>query len=263
MRDLVVVRGAGDIASGTIAKLHAAGFPVIALECEYPSAIRRKVAFSEAVYNGEVTVEGITACLAEKSEIAEALGAGRIPVVVDPECTILRDWKPKILVDAILAKRNMGTTRNMAAITIGLGPGFTAGEDVDAVIETMRGHNLGRIYYSGHAIPNTGKPGKIGDYDTERVIYAPVEGKVRHPRRIGEQINKGEQIAQIGGIPVCAEISGVLRGILPEGFPVTKGYKMADIDPRLEEKENCNTISDKARCIAGGVLEAVLCLENR
>lgn len=263
MRDLVVIRGAGDIASGTIAKLHASGFPVIALECERPSAIRRKVAFSEAVYAGQITIEGITACLASKSEIENILYSGKIPVVVDPDCTILKEWKPKILVDGILAKKNMGTTRDMADITIGLGPGFTAGEDVDAVIETMRGHNLGRIYYSGQAIPNTGKPAKIGGYDKERVIYSPVDGIVRCPGRIGEQINRGEQIVRIGELPVRAEISGILRGILPEGFRATKGCKMADIDPRLEEKENCNTISDKARCIAGGVLEAILCLENK
>ena len=263
MRDLVVIRGAGDIASGTIAKLHASGFPVIALECERPSAIRRKVAFSEAVYAGQITIEGITACLASKSKIENILYSGKIPVVVDPDCTILKEWKPKILVDGILAKKNMGTTRDMADITIGLGPGFTAGEDVDAVIETMRGHQLGRIYDSGQAVPNTGKPAKIGGYDKERVIYSPVDGIVRCPGRIGEQINRGEQIARIGELPVRAEISGILRGILPEGFRATKGCKMADIDPRLEEKENCNTISDKARCIAGGVLEAILCLENK
>lgn len=263
MREQVVVRGAGDLASGTIAKLFSVGFPVIALECEHPSAIRRKVSFSEAVYEGEITIEGITARLAKEQEIDAVLQAGEIPIVVDPDCELLKKRRPKILVDAILAKRNLGTTKDMAEITIGLGPGFTAGEDVDAVIETMRGHHLGRIYYQGQAIPNTGKPAKVGGYAEERVVYSPAEGTVFPVKQIGEVVKKGEQIAQIGEIPVYAAIPGILRGMLPEGFRVSKGYKMADIDPRLEEKENCNTISDKARCIAGGVLEAILCLENK
>ena len=258
----VVVRGGGDLASGVIAKLYHSGFQVVVLECRMPAAIRRTVSFSEAVYQKEVTVEGITAKLADEEIVERILAEEKIPVLVDPEGDWIRRWNPDIVVDAILAKRNLGTRIEMAPVTIGLGPGFVAGKDVHAVVETKRGHDLGRIYYRGSAIPNTGVPGVIGGVAAERVIYAPAEGILTGCRMIGDLVHKGEVIARIGDCPVQASIDGILRGILPDGFPVKQGLKMADIDPRLEERDNCRSISDKARCIAGGVLEAVLHLQT-
>ena len=260
-KSLVVVRGAGDLASGVIAKLYNSGYQVLALECEKPLSIRRKVSFSEAVYQGAVTIGGVTACLCTLDMVDEVLESGRVPVLVDPDCEIVKVCRPRILVDAILAKRNLGTRMDMADITIGLGPGFTAGVDVHAVVETKRGHDLGRIYYEGAAVPNTGIPGKIGGYDKERVIYAPAAGVLVSCARIGDVVLKGQEIARIGKVSVTATIDGVLRGILPDGLEIQAGWKMADIDPRVQEQKNCFTISDKARCIAGGVLEAILHLE--
>lgn len=267
MENVIIVRGGGDIATGTIMKLHQCGFPVLILEIENPSAIRRNVAFSEAVYQGSQTVEGVTCRLAKNVQEAEALlKAGQLTMLVDPNCTCLSHFQPLALVDAILAKRNLGTRRSMAPITVALGPGFTAGEDADAVIETQRGHNLGRVLYSGTAAPNTGVPGKIAGFDKERVIHSPAAGILRNVRAITDTVRKGETIAVIetpeGEVPVAATLDGLLRGLIRDGYPVTKGFKIADIDPRASEYNNCFTISDKARCIAGGTLEAILHLKK-
>ncbi|MBQ8734342.1 MAG: EF2563 family selenium-dependent molybdenum hydroxylase system protein, partial [Anaerotignum sp.] len=179
----------------------------------------------------------------------------------------IEQLKPMVVVDGILAKKNLGTHKEMAPITVALGPGFTAGEDVDAVIETMRGHSLGRVIYEGKAIKNTGIPGMVGGYTKERVIHSPAEGILRNVSEITDTVKQGEIIAVIetktGNVPVEATIDGLLRGLIRDGYPVTKGFKIADIDPRLDEYENCFTISDKARCIAGGVLEAILHLKSR
>ena len=265
---LVVVRGGGDLATGTIYKLKKCGYSVLVLETEKPSAIRRNVAFSEAVYEGCQTVEDVTAKLAANPK--EAMGfisEGDVAVMIDPQAACLKELEAAVLVDCILAKRNLGTNRGMAPVTIGLGPGFYAGEDVDAVIETMRGHNLGRVILKGAAIPDTGIPGAVAGVTKERVIHAPAEGILRNISHIADVVEKGQKIAFIesreGIIDVRASISGLLRGLLRDGYRVTKGFKIADIDPRLEEYENCFTISDKARCIAGGVLEAILYLQNR
>lgn len=259
LENLIIVRGGGDIATGTIHKLHQSGFPVIILEIEHPSAIRRNVAFSEAMYEKEVTVEGVTCKRAENmGEIKEILSQRKIPIVKDETCVILKEVNPIALVDGILAKKNLGTKKTMAPITIALGPGFTAGVDVDAVIETKRGHDLGRIIWEGSAVKNTGIPGVIGGYGIERVIHSPAEGKIRNLYQIGDIVTKGQVISYIGEIEVTASIDGILRGMIREGYQVTKGFKIADIDPRLEEKKNCFTISDKARCIGGGVLECIL-----
>ena len=170
--------------------------------------------------------------------------------------------QPMAVVDGILAKKNMGTNRNMAPITVALGPGFTAGVDVDAVIETKRGHNLGRVLLDGAAAPNTGIPGIIGGYGKERVIHCPAKGILRNVKSITDTVQKGEVIAVVeteeGIVPVEATLDGILRGLIRDGYPVKQGFKMADIDPRIDEYNNCFTISDKARCIAGGVLEAIL-----
>lgn len=261
---LIIVRGAGDLASGTILKLHNIGFDVVALECEKPSAIRRRIAFSEAVYRNEMTIEGVTARLVSDVEEMEAVLADRgIPVAVDPECRLVKILKPFAVVDAILAKRNLGTTREMAPITVGLGPGFCAGKDVHAVVETMRGPHLGKIYYQGEAIPNTGIPGKVGGYDKERVLHSPCAGIFRSKCEIGTVVRKGDVLAYVGNEAVCTGISGVVRGMLPDGFAVTKGFKVADVDPRMEQLGNIDSVSDKARCIAGGVVEAILYLRNK
>lgn len=267
MKDLIIVRGGGDLATGTIYKLKKSGFPVLILEIENPSAIRRNVAFSEAVYQGAQTVEDMSCFLANSLEQAEEyLQEDKLTMLVDPSGEAIRKLEPVVVVDAILAKRNLGTSRDMAPITVALGPGFTAGEDADAVIETKRGHNLGRVIWNGSAAPNTGVPGLIGGYGKERVMHSPAKGVLRNVKKITDTVTKGDVIALIeteeGNVPVEATLDGILRGLIRDGYPVTKGFKVADIDPRVEEYNNCFTISDKARCIAGGVLEAILQLKR-
>lgn len=262
--DSVIVRGGGDIASGTIQKLHRSGFKVLVLEIEKPTSIRRNVAFSEAVYNGKTVVEGIKAVLVrEKTEIIRAWEDGVIPVAIDKEAKLIDIIKPYIVVDAILAKKNLGTNRNMAPITIALGPGFNAGKDVDVVIETMRGHNLGRLIFDGFALENTRVPGEIGGYAKERVIYSPCHGKIKNVKTIGDIVEVGQIIAVVEKEEVRSGIMGIIRGIIRDESIVSKGLKIADIDPRLIELENFSGISDKARNIGGGVLEAILFLRNK
>ena len=263
MKDLIIVRGGGDLATGTIYKLKKSGFSVLILEVESPSAIRRNVAFCEAVYQGRQTVEDMTCYKAESLQQAQQyLSEGKLTVLVDPTGESVSKLKPLAVVDAILAKKNLGTNRNMAPITVALGPGFTAGQDTDAVIETKRGHNLGRVLWQGAATPNTGIPGLIGGYGKERVIHCPAEGILRNVCKITDTVKRGQEIAVIetenSHVSVVASLDGLLRGLIRDGYPVTKGFKIADIDPRTEEYQNCFTISDKARCIAGGVLEAIL-----
>lgn len=263
MEDLIIVRGGGDLATGSILKLCRCAFPVLVLETMKPSSIRRNVSFSEAVYQGTQTVEGVTCVLAENEDEARKLLREKQPVMlVDPTGACVSQFAPLAVVDAILAKENLGTSKKMAPITVALGPGFVAGMDVDAVIETARGHNLGRVLWEGQAAPNTGIPGVIGGYGKERVIHSPAEGILRNVKRITDKVQKGDIIAIVEQaekqIPVTATIDGLLRGLIRDGYPVTKGFKIADIDPRMEEYNNCFTVSDKARCIAGGVLEAIL-----
>lgn len=271
MMQAVIVRGAGDLATGTIVRLHHSGFRVLVIECDQPSAIRRRVALSEAVYDGQCMVEGVTCVRIDQiQQIEDVWERGQIPLLVDPHANCIQALQPMVVVDAILAKRNLGTAREMACITVGLGPGFIAGQDVDAVIETMRGHHLGRVLYQGSAYPNTGIPGKIGGFDRERVIHAPASGILKQiagddgmPVDIGSIVHQGQIIAQVGSTPVYATLDGVLRGLIRPGYLVSTGLKIADIDPRIDQRENCNTISDKARCIAGGVLEAILHLAQQ
>lgn len=263
MDNLIVVRGGGDLATGTIYKLHKCGFPVLVLEVPGPSAIRRNVAFSEAVYEGCQKVEDVTCYLADSMENAvKLLAEGKLTMLVDPKGESIARLKPMAVVDAILAKKNLGTGRAMAPITVALGPGFEAGTDVDAVVETQRGHNLGRVLWQGKAAPNTGIPGIIAGFGRERVIYSPAAGIVRNVCHITDTVKKGQTIAIIEtdkeSISVTATLDGLLRGLIRDGYPVPEGFKIADIDPRTEEYENCFTISDKSRCIAGGVLEAIL-----
>ena len=267
-KQLIIVRGGGDIATGTIHRLHRCGYPVMVLETGYPSAIRRQVAFSEAVYDGTSQVEG-TVCVRVKDfgEAKKVLKEGDVPLMVDPDCQVLKEVRPWALVDAILAKKNLGTNRQMADKTIALGPGFYAGRDVDLVVETMRGHNLGRLIGNGEAQANTGVPGVIAGYGKERVIHSPAGGILLDKVHIGDNVKKGQNIAVIvtgqGEVAVEATLDGLVRGLIRPGYPVTKGLKIADIDPRESEFENCFTISDKARCIAGSVLEGLLYLEAK
>ncbi|WIH83456.1 selenium-dependent molybdenum cofactor biosynthesis protein YqeB [Brachyspira pilosicoli] len=269
--ELVIVRGAGDLATGVVYSLYKAHFKVIILETQHPSAIRRKVALSEAVYDGKTKVEDIEAVLVKNYEEALNIIANKdykeIPILIDPNCEILNNIKPTFLIDAIIAKKNLGTNKSMAKYTIALGPGFTAGKDCDIVIETMRGHNLGRIYLEGEAIPNTGIPGNIGGKEAERVIHASSDGIIENIKNIGDFVREKEVIAYINNdnkkIEVIAPFEGLLRGIIRDGFKVRNGLKIADIDPRKSEYDNCFTISDKARNLGGAVLTAMMYLYNR
>lgn len=265
---LIIVRGAGDLASGVLAAIHISGFRVLALEADNPSAIRRTVAFSEAVRLGYCTVEGIEARLIAKEQAAAVISADSsgtdfIPIVVDPVGELISALHPVAVVDAIIAKKNCGTYLDMAPLVIALGPGFIAGKDAHIVIETMRGHNLARLIYQGTALPNTGTPGLVGGESALRVIHAPAAGTLRVVHDIGSSVTRGEIIARVIHADGCvtdvaASINGIIRGMLPDGFVVRSGLKMADIDPRLTELHNCFTISDKARALGGAVLTALL-----
>ncbi len=266
-KPLIIVRGGGDIATGAIHRLWSAGFLPVVLETGSPSAIRRQVSVCEAVYEGKTEVENMTAQRAENLPAALLLAEKNIvPVVVDPKGESIKELCPDVVVDAVLAKKNMGTAIDMAPLTIALGPGFRAGVDVRYVVETKRGHNLGRIIIRGCAFPNTGIPGSIEGYTSERVIYSPAEGVFMPTRQIGDVVGKGDVIAYVSEkgnkTEVRAGISGIIRGMLRDGFEVTKGFKSADIDPRISELENCFTISDKASCIGGSVLELVCAYAN-
>jgi xanthine dehydrogenase accessory factor len=274
MRDLIIVRGGGDIATGTIFTLRKAGFAVLILECGRPSAIRRCVSFSEAVYEGSTKVED-TECVRAGSaeEAVRCLEKGGLPVLIDPEAGSVSlfqkggeyagKFRLVALVDAVLAKKNLGTKREMAPFVIALGPGFTAGSDCDAVIETMRGHDLGRVIRNGQALPNTGTPGLIAGHAADRVIHAECSGILYDAAKIGDYVEKDSTIAVITDPQgkkheVRAPFAGLVRGLIRDSFPVTTGFKIADIDPRKTEYKNCFTISDKARCIGGAVLMSVM-----
>lgn len=259
----VIIRGAGDIASGIALRLRHAGFRVAMTELSAPTAIRRSVCFSPAVTLGEVTVEDITARRARTAEDAfRLMDAGILPVLVDPEGTAIASMRPDALVDAILAKKNLGTTMADAPIVVAVGPGFTAGADCHAVVETMRGHYLGRAIYQGSAQPNTNIPGLIGGFAGERVLRAPRDGIFRQLLDIGAVVTPGDIAGTVDGEPMVCTIGGILRGILPEGTPVCAGMKAGDVDPRCEP-DHCRTVSDKALAVGGGVLEAILCLSHQ
>ena len=264
MQKICLVRGAGDIATGTIQKLVRAGFKCVVTEVSNPSSIRRKVSLSEAVYEKKTVVEDIEAVLCENlDEIGKYLELYNPVIIVDTKLTILNKMKFDVVVDAILAKKNTGLKKEMAEITIGLGPGFEAGVDCDIVIETMRGHDLARIIEQGFAKKNTSIPGIIDGFSNERVIYSDFDGQFTHIKSISDIVNKEEIIAKVGDNYIRATLDGVIRGMIRDNFEVKKGLKIIDIDPRYEEVENCFTISDKARAIGGAVLEAIMMLENR
>jgi xanthine dehydrogenase accessory factor len=260
---LIVIRGGGDLATGVAVRLFRAGFSVMILEVDYPTVIRLPVSFARAVYEGKAIVEEIEAVLIPSwGKVKDTIKQGKIPVSIDPEGYCIEKFSPAVLVDAILAKRNLGTRKNQAPLVIGLGPGFTAGKDADVVIETMRGHNLGRVYYHGQAAPDTGVPGEVGGESIRRLLRAPAEGKIVPLHKIGDLVKKGEVIAEVKGVPLKAEISGVLRGLIYPQSWVTKGEKVGDIDPR-GIRDYCFTVSDKARSIGGAVLEAICAYMNK
>lgn len=255
--NLVVVRGAGDLATGVAVRLHRAGYRVLALETGQPTTIRRTVAFSEAVYTKSVTVDGVVCRLAESDRQAKSImDAKEVALMIDPDGDAISSLHPAVVVDAIIAKKNLGTRVDMAPLVIALGPGFTAPDDCHAVIETQRGHYLGKIILDGSASANTGIPGMIAGYGKERVIHSPVEGVFSSDCSIGDIVKKGQTIASVGDTPVIATIDGVLRGLLHHGLSVPKGFKIADIDPR-GEVAHCFSVSDKALALGGAVLEAI------
>ena len=255
---LTLIRGAGDLASGVALRLWRSGFDVVMTDLARPTAIRRTVAFSEAIVQGEYTVEGVTARRAESAAEARALLAQNVlPVLVDPDCACRAELRPDALVDAILAKRNLGTSITDAPVVVGVGPGFTAGVDCHAVVETMRGHTLGRVIYDGPALPNTNIPGLIGGFAGERVLRAPADGIFVGTHKIGDHVKAGDIAGYVAGAPMVCTIDGVLRGLIADGVTVTKGMKSGDVDPR-GKAEYCATSSDKALAVGGGVLEAIL-----
>ena len=256
---VIAIKGAGEIASAVAWRLYMANVrSIFMMETAMPLAVRREVSFCEAVHRGSKTVEGVEAVKAGTAEdIPRMWRLGKIAVIIDPEWQTLKRIKPDVVVDAILSKQNLGTRKNDARLVIGLGPGFTAGGDVHLVIETNRGHHLGRLISSGSAEPNTGIPGPIGGVTADRVLRSPAAGEFQSTRNIGEAVRQGEVIGRIGEAEVTAEIDGVLRGLMRTPTWVPKGIKLGDIDPR-GEAGFCYTISDKARAVAGSVLEAIL-----
>lgn len=254
----ILIRGGGELASGVANRLVCSHFNVCLTEIPHPQAVRREVAFSEAVYEGEKEVEGVVAkYISSPDEIYQAWQEGKVPLLVDPEATVRDILKPDVLVNAIIAKKNLGTKISDASLVIGLGPGFQAGKDVHIVIETNRGHNLGKVIRQGEAEANTGVPGVIAGVSAERVLRAPISGRFSTNKKIGDYVQSGEVIAFVAGSPVEILVEGVIRGLLRDGAEVRKGMKLGDVDPR-GNKDHCYTISDKARAIAGGVLEAIL-----
>lgn len=255
---IVVIKGAGDLASGIALRLRHSNIDVVMTELPVPLAVRRTVAFSEAIRLGSTSVEDVKAERAENIEdVKDRLARGVIPVLEDPEAEIVKTLRPEVVIDAILAKVNTGTAKDDAKMVIGVGPGFTAGKDCHAVIETKRGHTLGRVIWKGSAIANTGVPGNVGGQTIKRLIKAPVDGVFHPEKKIGDIVKEGERVANVDGEPVYVQIGGKIRGLLQDGVPVTKGLKSGDVDPRGEMVDHM-TVSDKALAIGGGVLEAIL-----
>jgi xanthine dehydrogenase accessory factor len=255
---VVAIRGAGDLASGVAWRLHRCGFPVVMAELERPLVVRRPVSFAEAIFEVQATVDGITAQRAVNLDQArQLLDAGVIPVLIDPEAALCARLGPEVLVDGIMAKANTGTRIGDAPLVVALGPGFAAGIDCHAVVETNRGHDLGRVIWHGPAEPDTKLPGEVGGYRGARVLRAPADGLVLPAVAIGDTVQEGQVVALVGAVPLVAPFTGVLRGIVHPTVPVHSGMKIGDLDAR-GERRYCFSISDKSLAIAGGVLEAIL-----
>ena len=260
---LALIRGAGDIASGAAMRLWRCGIDVVMTDLARPTAIRRTVCFSQAILYGSYQVEDVTAERAEtEDDVRRILSAGQIPVLADPRAACRAWLRPDVVVDAILAKKNLGTAITDAPLVIGVGPGFCAGKDCHAVIETMRGHTLGRVIRTGKPIPNTNIPGLIGGITGERGLRAPDNGIFHQLADIGARVQAGDVVGEVNGKPMACTIAGVIRGMLADGTPVYKGMKSGDVDPRCKP-EYCTTISDKALAVGGGVVEALLYLSAK
>jgi len=255
---LVVIKGAGDLASGVAYRLKRAGFPLVMTELATPLMVRRTVCYGDAVYEGEITVEGITARRVDSKAEARRLAPSEIlPILVAPEPAVAANFKPQVLVDAIMAKTNTGTSIGDAPLVVALGPGFSAGRDCHAVIETNRGHWLGRVIDKGQPQPDTKTPGSMKGRTGDRVLRAPAKGRVAAVASIGDRIKEGQLIATVAGHEVRAPFDGVLRGLIHPRVKVSPGFKIGDLDPRGEVR-HCYTISDKSLAVGGGVLEAIL-----
>ncbi len=255
---LVLIRGGGDLASGVAVRLHRSGFEVVITELAQPWVVRRTVAFAEAVFEGQVQVEGITGELVnDPADIKRTFQAGNIPIFVDPDLNIIHDLHPDVVVDARMRKIAPEEGKELATLVIGLGPGFVAGENCHALIETNRGHSLGRVLWAGPAQLNTGIPGNVEGYTTERVLRAPCQGKLVSGAKIGDRVEKDTVIALVGAMAVMAPFDGILRGLLRSGLMVEEGMKIGDVDPR-DDPSIWSLVSDKARAVGGGVLEAIL-----
>ena len=255
---VILIRGAGEQASGIAHCLFRAGFRICLTEISAPLAVRRGVSFCEAIYEGEKDVEGIRASIAKSREEIDLIWEkGEIPILIDPQNQIKNSLCPQVVIDATLAKRNLGTFITDAPLVIGMGPGFTAGKDVHIVVETQRGHNLGRLIFTGEAEPDTGVPQPVHGFGRERVLRSPCNGPFTSVRNIGEMVSAGDIVAQVAGEPVSALISGMIRGLIRSGTQVTKNLKVGDIDPRGDYL-SCFTISDKARTLGGAALETIL-----
>jgi xanthine dehydrogenase accessory factor len=254
----ILVKGGGDLATGVVFRLWRARFPVVVTELPKPTAIRRAVAVSEAVYEGEIQIEDMTARRASTpAEMERCWNQGIIPVFVDPQAELVSKIHPRVVVDAIMAKHNLGTQISDAPLVIALGPGFTVGVDAHAVIETNRGHFLGRALWQGSAEVDTGLPGTIQGVRARRVIYSPADGFFAPHTRIGAQVEEGEVLGKVGQAAILAPIAGIVRGLIHESVPLHAGMKIGDVDPR-GVAAHCWTISDKALAVGGGVLEAVV-----
>ncbi|WP_299028864.1 selenium-dependent molybdenum cofactor biosynthesis protein YqeB [uncultured Thermanaerothrix sp.] len=254
----VLVRGGGDLGSGVVMRLHQAGFWVLVTELEKPLVVRRKVAFAEAIYAGKTHVEEIRARrVFTADEAYKCFMQGEVPVVVDPEARARIWFKPHVLVDARLTKKGSDLPHPAAPLVIGIGPGFVAGHDCHVVIESMRGHTLGRLYWEGSTEPDTGIPESVGGYDAQRVLRAPVEGILQAYVDIGDVVKQGQLIAKVNGGEVCAPFDGVIRGLVANGLHVTQGMKIGDLDPRRNPKY-CYLVSDKSLAIGGAALAAIL-----
>jgi xanthine dehydrogenase accessory factor len=259
---IILIKGAGDLASGVAVRLHRCGFRLAMTEISHPLMVRRTVSFGEAVYEGQVQVEGIQAVRVNDSRQArQAIADGKIPILIDRESVCRNELRPAVLVDAIMAKRNTGTQIDDAPSVVALGPGFTAGVDCHAVVETNRGHSLGRVINLGCAEADTGQPGEIGGKTSERLLRAPVSGLVEAQASIGDRVTDGQILARVGDEVVRAQTSGVLRGMIHSGVRVAAGTKIGDVDPRAEHA-HCYQVSDKSLAIAGGVLEAILAFQG-
>jgi xanthine dehydrogenase accessory factor len=265
LRDrVIIIKGAGEMASGVACRLYRANFRrILMLETPSPLAVRRHVSFCEAIHDHQQIVEGIEALrVTSELELQQAWLAGKIAVTVDPRGESIGRYRPDLLIDATVAKRNLGTSMDDAPLVIALGPGFTAGRDCHVVIETNRGHDLGRLISAGSAVANTGIPGNIAGYTGQRVLRAPADGLFTTEKQIGDPVRQGEVIGKVGTAEATAQIDGILRGLIRPGSTVTKGLKIGDVDPR-GEASYCDTVSEKARALGGAVLEALLAVYNR